>query len=145
MNEFQVIKRIQIDGDFTGFDDEVLFKLMDGTYWVQDEFRYWYYYSYCPLILILQKNNRFYLQVDGQSEIVPVRQIYDVIESSIKGEFKGWDGKTTYELMNGQVWKQSEYKYEYVYAHMPEVLIYDPGGGHIMQVEGTTARVNQIK
>ena len=48
-----------------------------------------------------------YIQVDGQSEIVPVREISGVIESKINGDFKGWEGETTYELINGQVWQQS--------------------------------------
>lgn len=30
------------------------------------------------------------------------------IHSSIIGEFKGWQGKNTFKLANGQVWKQAE-------------------------------------
>lgn len=145
MKNYKIVKQSQIDGDFEGFDDEVLFKLMDGTYWIQDEYKYWYYYSYCPKVNILKENNRFYIRVDGQSEIVAVRQIFDVIESQINGEFKGWEGETEYELTNGQVWKQCAYYYEYKYAYMPEVLIYSAGGGYRMQVEGTSADVRRIK
>lgn len=144
MSEFTVVRRSQIDGDFEGFDDEVLFKLMDGTYWVQDEYKYWYHYAYCPEALILQRGGRLYIQVNRQSEIVPVRGITDVIESRINGEFKGWEGDTIYKLVNGQVWKQSEYKYEYTYAYMPEALVYDPGSGYIMWVDGSSARVRRI-
>jgi len=39
-----------------------------------------------------------YIQVDGQSEIVPVREISGIIESKINGEFKGWEGETIYPL-----------------------------------------------
>lgn len=145
MEDFEVIRKSQIDGDFEGFDDQVLFKLIDGSCWVQDEYRYWYHYSYCPEAIILRKGGRLYIQVDGQSEIVPVRQISGVIESKISGDFKGWEGETSYELVNGQVWQQSSYKYKYKYAYMPKVLIYNPGGGHIMKVKGTTAKVRRIK
>lgn len=145
MSDFKVVKKSQIDGEFEGFDDEVLFKLMDGTYWVQDEYKYWYYYAYCPGVLILQKGGRFYTQIDGQSEIVPVRQIGKVIESKIDGEFRGWNGEMVYKLLNGQVWQQCRYKYEYKYAYRPDALIYNPGGGHIMYVEGTSARVRRIE
>ena len=145
MEGFEVIRRSRIDGDFEGFDDQALFKLMDGSYWVQDEYKYWYHYSYCPEAIILRKNVRLYIQVDEQSEIVPVREISGVIESKINGEFKGWGGETTYELINGQVWQQSSYKYKYKYAHMPSVLIYNSGGGHIMMVNGTKAKVRRIK
>lgn len=145
MAEFKVIRTSQIDGDFEGFDDEVLFRLMDGTCWVQDEYKYWYHYAYCPEALILQKDGRLFIQVDRQSEIVPVREIGGVIESKINGEFKGWAGDTVYELLNGQVWQQSHYKYEYRYSYMPEALIYNPGGSYVMQVAGTSAKVRRIK
>lgn len=145
MSNYELVKTVQIDGDFEGFDDEVLFKLMDGTYWIQDQYIYWYHYAYCPLVNILRANSRFYLQVEGQNQIVPVRQISDVVESQINGEFKGWEGETTYELTNGQVWQQSTYNYEYKYSYMPEALIYSAGAGYKMQVEGTSADVRRIK
>src|SRR6202044_232769 len=31
------------------------------------------------------------------------------IESSISGEFHGWDGETIFKLDNGQIWQQAEY------------------------------------
>ncbi len=145
MSNYEIVKTTQVDGDFEGFDDEMLFKLMDGSYWIQDEYKYWYHYAYCPRVNILSSEGRLYLQIDGQSEIVPIRQISDVVESQISGEFKGWEGETTYTLTNGQVWQQCTYSYEYTYAYMPEVLIYSSGGGYKMQVEGTTADVRRIK
>ncbi|MDG6099046.1 hypothetical protein EXU34_16465 [Alteromonas sp. ZYF713] len=145
MSNYELVKTVQIDGDFEGFDDEVLFKLMDGTFWIQDQYLYWYHYAYSPRVNILGANGRFYLQVEGQNQIVPVRQISDVIESQINGEFKGWEGETTYELTNGQVWQQCIYNYEYTYSYMPEALIYSAGGGYKMKVEGTSADVRRIK
>lgn len=59
-----------------------------------------------------------------------------VIETQIDGEFEGWEGETVVKLMNGQVWIQTEYYYEYHYAYMPDVLIYNSGGGWKMRVEG---------
>jgi len=145
MSNYELVKTAQIDGDFEGFDDEVLFKLMDGTYWIQDQYLYWYHYAYCPRVNILRANGRFYLQVEGQNQIVPVRQTSDVIEAQINGDFKGWEGETTYELTNGQVWQQCTYNYEYKYSYMPEALIYSAGGGYKMQVEGTSADVRRVK
>ena len=145
MSGQKVILQSQIDGDFDGFDDEVLFRLSNGTYWVQDEYKYWYHYSYMPQVNLLNIQGRIHLQVVGQSEIVQVREITGVIESRINGEFKGWEGETSYQLINGQVWQQASYKYEYKYAYMPEVTIFDPGGGNIMQVADTKAKVRRIK
>lgn len=145
MEGLEEVLRSDIDGEFEGFEDEVLFKLIDGTYWVQDEYKYWYHYAFCPEALILRDGDRLYIQVDGQSETVPVRQITDVIESKIDGEFNGWEGETTYTLVNGQVWQQSSDKYEHKYSNTPKVLIYNPGGGYIMRVAGTTENVRRSK
>jgi len=145
MSNYELVKTVQIDGDFEGFDDEVLFKLMDGTLWIQDQYMYWYHYAYCPRVHILKANGSLFLQVDGQNQAVPIRQIFDVIESQINGDFKGWEGETSYELTNGQIWQQCTYNYEYTYSYMPEALIYNAGGGYKMQVEGTTADVRRVK
>ena len=70
-----------------------------------------------------------------------------MIESQIEGEFKGWDGKTTFHLTNGQVWQQSSYAYMYHYCYRPTVFIYEGHGGYIIQVEGVndTLPVKRIK
>lgn len=60
----------------------------------------------------------------------------EVIESQIDGDFEGWEGETVVKLMNGQIWMQTEYYYEYMYAYMPDVLIYKSSGGYKMKVEG---------
>ncbi len=60
----------------------------------------------------------------------------DVIQSQIDGDFEGWHGDTTVKLINGQIWKQVEYRYEYRYAYMPDVLIYWSEDGYKMQVDG---------
>lgn len=72
MSTYELVRKTKIDGDFEGFDDEVLFKFVDGTYWIQDQCMYWYYYSYCPSVNLLRTNGRFYLQIDGKNKIIPV-------------------------------------------------------------------------
>jgi hypothetical protein len=64
-----------------------------------------------------------------------------VIESQIDGDFEGWEGETIVRLSNGQIWKQTEYHYEYHYAFMPKVMVYKSGAGHKMKVEGTETAV----
>jgi len=123
MAEYEIVRKGQIEDDFEGFDDEMIFELTDGSFWIQDEYKYWYHYAYRPRVIILRKGGRFYLQVDGQNQVVAVQQISDVIKSQINGEFKGWEGETTYQLTNGQVWQQCTYNYEYTYSYMPEVTI----------------------
>jgi hypothetical protein len=43
--------------------------------------------------------------------------------------------------MNGQIWQQTEYHYEYHYAYMPKVLVYPSGGGYKMKVDGTSQAI----
>ena len=57
-------------------------------------------------------------------------------ESRVDGEFEGWEGDTLVKLMNGQIWEQSEWHYEYSYAYMPRVTIFRAGGQCKMWVEG---------
>jgi hypothetical protein len=145
MEGFEIVKRAQIDGDFQGFADGVLFKLTDGTCWIQDESKSWYHYANCPEAKILRKDGRLYIQVDAKDKIAPVREASNVIKSKIKGEFKGWDGKTAYALVNGQVWEQKSQKFKYGYAYMPSVVIYETPSGMMMDVAGTRAKVRRVE
>jgi len=145
MDEYKLVHEGILDGEFEGFNEDVLFKLFDGSAWIQDEYRYWYCYCYCPKIKILKKDGRLFIKVDDFPQMVPVRQLFNVIESKIDGEFLGWEGDTRYRLINGQIWEQVEYKYEYKYAYMPAVFIYQGGSGSVMQVQGTNAKVRRMR
>lgn len=133
----------RIDGEFEGFEGDRLFKMMDGTYWIQVQYEFWYHYAYQPEATIMEDGGRYTLTVAGRS--IQVRRETNVIESYIDGEFRGWEGETAYRLTNGQVWQQAAYKYEYSYAYRPEVLIYPGGGGMIMSVAGTEAEVRRVR
>lgn len=60
----------------------------------------------------------------------------DVIKTRIEGDYNGWEGKTVYKMMNGQVWQQSSYHYHYHYAFDPEVMIYNEDGRYKIHVQG---------
>jgi hypothetical protein len=139
----RVVYQGRIDGAFEGFNADRLFKMANGSYWIQAQYRYWYKYAYRPEVVITQEGSRHVLTVAGQS--IPVRRVTDVIESQIDGTFEGWTGDSVYKLANGQVWQQSTYKYEYKYAYRPQVVIYSPGGPYVMHVEGTEAEVRRVK
>lgn len=141
----QLIYQGQLDGAFTGFDGDALFKLSNGTYWLQAEHKYWYHYAYRPQVELYREHGTIRLRLSGQSQSVSVKQIRGVIESQIEDEFNGWDGESEYELTNGQVWKQARYRYEYKYQYRPHVMIYDGSGGKIMDVEGCRAVVERVR
>jgi hypothetical protein len=69
------------------------------------------------------------------------------IESTISGEFSGWEGETIFKLDNGQIWQQAEYDYMYSYSYRPDVTIYQTTGGCRMKVEDEdeTIIVKRIK
>lgn len=138
----QIIYQGKLYSTFEGFNQNAIFKMNNGTYWVQAQYRYWYHYKYRPDVTIVLENGQYIMFVEGQS--IQVRRLYDVIESNIDGAFEGWNGDTVYRLMNGQTWKQKEYKYEYKYAYNPDVIIADINGTYVMQVEGTQVEVMRI-
>lgn len=139
----QMVYQGKIDGEFLGFHDDALFKMRNGSYWIQSRYKYWYHYAYCPDVTITQENGDYVLTVAGNS--ASVRRLSDVFQSKIDGEFTGWDGETEYALQNGQIWQQSKYKYEYKYAYMPEAVVYSTGSGFKMRVAGTFADVKRIR
>ena len=68
-----------------------------------------------------------------------------VAESQIKGAFKGWNGNNVFQLVNGQAWKQSHYKYHYHYAYRPKAKIWQDGSTHYLEVEGMSEMVEVRK
>jgi len=58
-------------------------------------------------------------------------------ESAINGSFEGWDGDTLVELMDGSVFKQSEYRYEYMYSYYPDVTVLVRPFSYEILVEGS--------
>ena len=59
-----------------------------------------------------------------------------MIESFVAGEFQGFDGDTVIRLMDGSIWEQTEFYWEWHWAYMPRVVVYRSGTGWRMQVEG---------
>ena len=113
-------------------------RLQDGSVWRQAEYHYEYRYAYMPAARV----DGDVMHVDGMSKGVRVRRVYPT-ESHVRGEWKGWDGKTVVELDNGQVWQQEEYHCEYHYHYRPSVMIDD----NQMHVEGMSKpiRVRRLR
>ena len=107
-----------VSGAFEGWDGETIVKLMNGQFWQQIDYHYEYQYSYSPSVILYKVNGVYKMQVDGTDQSITVRRIPDpVIETSVSGAFEGWDGETIVKLMNGQIWQQIEYHYEYQYSY----------------------------
>jgi hypothetical protein len=63
------------------------------------------------------------------------------IESRIAGAFKGWTGRGTYKLANGQYWRQTAYKYQYKYKYRPSARIWKDGSRYYLEVDGMPSMV----
>jgi len=135
----------KIDGDFEGFNDNKLFPLNNGQYWIQKNYKYWYYYSYMASVTIYRYHNINFLTIDGQNQFVEVELLANVIKATIVNDFYGWSGDTLFELDNGQIWKQCEYNYDYNYLYRPNAIIYSIGYGFKIFVKGKSVGVTRIK
>ena len=133
-----------MDNDFEGFDDEMTFKLSDGSFYYQKNYKYAYHYAYRPTVRIYSSGYSTIMVVDGMNDYIEVEETTG-IESRIINKFNGWSGDSVFELQNGQIWKQDKYKYKYFYANRPKTTIVKIGSKHIMTVKGKSIRVKRIK
>jgi len=62
-------------------------------------------------------------------------------KSRIEGSFKGWTGRGTYELVNGQIWVQTNYKYKYSHSFQPLTQIWKDGSRFFLGVEGMKDKI----
>ena len=69
-----------------------------------------------------------------------------VIKSHINGIFDGFEEGKVFELLNGQIWIQTDYKIGVYALAMPEVIIYSKDGYYYMKVKGVkdVVRVEQL-
>ena len=77
------MRKVVFDGclysDFEGFNDNMVFKMSNGTYWIQTSYEYWYHYAYRPKATITFENGRYMLSVCDHS--IEVQQLDNVIET----------------------------------------------------------------
>ena len=133
---------------FKGNNGEI-FKLLDGTIG-EIKYEYEYMYEYQPDVIICPdknkmvvngKNLNIQIHVKSKNTSKNVNSSSGTLESTIFGEFKGFEGDTIIKLANGQIWQQTEYFYEYYYAYSPKILIYQSNGIFKMKVDGISKPV----
>lgn len=65
----------QIDGEFSGWDGETIFKLTNGQIWQQTVYAYAYSYKYRPKILIFRTTKGYEMAVAGMDKRIQVVRI----------------------------------------------------------------------
>jgi hypothetical protein len=90
-----------------------------------------------PLVVVYQDGKKFKMKIQGIDKPLAVNKVKEVIESYIDGNFKGYDGNTSFKLDNQQEWKQDE-STSNVFANLfkPAVTIYLTSEGYKMKIEG---------
>jgi hypothetical protein len=99
-----------------------------------------------PSVKVYKVKRKYFLIVLGLVEPLPATKLQDVIESKIDGDFRGWDGATSFKLLNGDTWVQDEIKTLFNNSiFRPTVIIYrDSDGTFKMKVDGVDETV-QVK
>jgi len=71
-----IIHEGTLKGSFRGFKDrDTVFEFTDGSMWKQNEYKYNYHYSYRPQAKIVERNSRYFIEVDGMNDTVEVVKI----------------------------------------------------------------------
>ena len=65
--------RSRIKGAFSGWHSDALFPLENGQFWIQSEYKYEYFYSYRPTVMITEVGGEFLLETEGMADRVRVR------------------------------------------------------------------------
>jgi hypothetical protein len=61
-----------------------------------------------------------------------------VTECELEGNCRGWDGSTAFKLANGEVWRQSAWRYrDRLHLCSPAIRVWRIGAGFFLEVEGT--------
>lgn len=71
----QAVIESRIDGEFTGWEGETIFKLSNGQIWQQASYAYTYHYAYRPNVVILRTSGGYVMQVDGVYGKINVRRL----------------------------------------------------------------------
>ena len=85
--------------------------------------------------------------IQGIDIPIEANRIWDVIESNLTGEFKGWEGNTKFTLVNDEVWVQDELGNLFAKPiYRPKVFIYHTSDGtYKLKVEGVAQMITVKK
>jgi hypothetical protein len=90
-----------------------------------------------PSIVVYKDGKKYKMKIEGIDRLIACNKLQEVIESNIDGDFKGWNGNTTFKLMNRQDWIQDlPTSPIFVNLFRPAVTIYLTSEGYKMKIEG---------
>jgi hypothetical protein len=94
-----------------------------------------------PVAELPQGEEAFGKDEEMQRAVTTLQRVPEEIRSRIRGEFKGWRGKTRFTLENGQVWEQTGSGVFALIADSPAVTIRRGAfGTYFLKVDGYNSR-----
>ncbi len=90
-----------------------------------------------PDVVVYSDGENYIMKIRGIDSLLRCVKVREVIESNIDGDFKGWDGTTTFKLTNLQEWQQNHITPNVsIRLYRPAVFIYLTPKGYKMKIEG---------
>lgn len=65
----------QIEGEFSGWEGETIFKLTNGQIWQQSSYAYTYHYAYRPKVLIYKTGGGYKMKVEDVDNTIYVKRL----------------------------------------------------------------------
>ena len=141
MKKKKMIFRGRLLGDLKGFEDNTVFTLEDGSWWLQVDGFSRQAEAAAPEAEIWQDSTGYFLRIlDSQ---VRVRPLANAFRDRIDGDFTGWEDGRQYKLACGRMFRQACFGFEYAYAESPEAVVADLDGVTMMFVCGTAMEVTE--
>jgi len=133
----------------TTFSKGYLFKTKSGHYFEITDTKAVRVKLNNPGVTVMTDGKKYRLVIEGLEKPVNVNKIEEMIESYFVGDYKGWSGKTTFTLENGQVWEQATFDTftPSSVIYRPKVYVYKTSDGYKFKVEDQdeTVLVRRVK
>ena len=141
MKKKAMIFRGRLLGDLKGFEDNTVFTLEDGSWWLQVDGFSRQAEASAPEAELWQDGSGYFLRIlDSQ---IRVRPLANAFRDRIEGDFNGWEDCRQYKLACGRTFRQACFGFEYAYAESPEAVVADLDGVTMMFVCGTAMEVKE--
>ena len=120
----------------TTISEGYIFRTKSGNYYMANNQKSQRIKLNSPQVSVLTDGKVYKLVIAGLDKPVLANKMEEVVESTLDGEFRGWSGKTTFTLINGQIWQQDTFSTLTANSvNRPTVFIYKTKDGYKLQVE----------
>lgn len=132
-----------IDGYFRGWQNKRVFALANGQFWQQTSPESSSQTLYRPAVTITNRlqTGSWRMSVAGASGFADVKQLTNVIRTTISGTFYGFGKGRLFKFTDGTWWKQTSSETSAFTRFNPEVLVWREGGTDYIEMPDDGCRV----